>query len=286
MPSFLLPSLPLPSLLLPTLPTPPKNGCRIFRLPSFLLPTLPLPSLSFTQKIAPFYFCNNFVESHCIFDKFWHTATEVNLQQNCSKIAHLTWWLFSLYLVERNISQCVDNNSNVCFKSHDSYRETRHSKCWYCLFFGFETHIKTMSSLIKGWSTKLCWLLTMFHIILDAISHHWHPSLVSDNNVPTYQLWSMSPRSVALVWFSCSQGWKWMVHITVMSCCSNICWRLLLSNASCMHKSTELLEHKTPDFTPDMPWPPNRPVLTVDYRIWTVIQECVCQKQQGMSNCG
>ena len=43
--SYLLPILPLP-----TLPTPPKNGCRIFRLPSlplpsFPLPTLPLPSL-------------------------------------------------------------------------------------------------------------------------------------------------------------------------------------------------------------------------------------------------
>ena len=38
--SYLLHSLPLP-----TLPTPPKNGCRIFRLPSFPLPTLPLPSL-------------------------------------------------------------------------------------------------------------------------------------------------------------------------------------------------------------------------------------------------
>ena len=30
---------------MPTLPTPPKNGCRIFRLPSLPLPTLPLPSL-------------------------------------------------------------------------------------------------------------------------------------------------------------------------------------------------------------------------------------------------
>jgi len=32
-------------------------------------------------------------------------------------------------------------------------------------------------------------------------------------------------------------------------------------------------------------WPPNRPGLSsVDYRLIRVIQECVCQKQQGMSN--
>jgi len=32
-------------------------------------------------------------------------------------------------------------------------------------------------------------------------------------------------------------------------------------------------------------WPPNRPDLSsVDYRLLTVIQECVCQKQQGMPN--
>ena len=37
---------------------------------------------------------------------------------------------------------------------------------------------------------------------------------------------------------------------------------------------------KTADFTPDL-WPPNRPDLNpVDYRIWTVIQECIYQKQQ------
>ena len=51
-----------------------------------------------------------------------------------------------------------------------------------------------------------------------------------------------------------------------------------------MHKRTELLWHKTPDFTPDMR-PPNRPDMNpVDYGIWTVIQECVYQKQQGTSN--
>jgi len=46
-----------------------------------------------------------------------------------------------------------------------------------------------------------------------------------------------------------------------------------------MLKSTELLCHKTPDFTPDMR-PPNRPDLNpADYGIWTVIQECIYPKQ-------
>ena len=61
------------------------------------------------------------------------------------------------------------------------------------------------------------------------------------------------------------------------------CWWLLLSSAPRVHKSTELLWHKTPDFTPDMQ-PPNRSDLNpVDYVMWTVIQECIYQKQQVSS---
>ena len=47
------------------------------------------------------------------------------------------------------------------------------------------------------------------------------------------------------------------------------CWRLLLPSASRVHKSTELLWHKTLNFTSD---------------VWPVIQECVYQKEQGTSN--
>jgi len=92
--------------------------------------------------------------------------------------------------------------------------------------------------------------------------------LVSDKHFTAFRFQSVSPGADALVWFSCSQGWKWMVHrtITVISCCSNschqtsvklLCWWLLLSSAPRVHKSTELLWHKTPDFTPDMQ-PPNQ----------------------------
>ena len=42
------------------------------------------------QKIAHFYFCNNFYQTTLYFDNFWRTDTEVNLQQNCNKIAHLS----------------------------------------------------------------------------------------------------------------------------------------------------------------------------------------------------
>jgi len=55
-------------------------------------------------------------------------------------------------------------------------------------------------------------------------------------------------------------------------------------HACALRKSTELLRHKTLDFTPDMR-PPSRPDLSsVGYRLLRVIQECVYQKQQGTSN--
>jgi len=117
------------------------------------------------------------------------------------------------------------------------------------------------------WSKKLCWLLTTFQS--DAASAHWRPSLVSDKHVPACRFQSVSPGAGALVWFLCSQGWKWMMHITVMSCCSNSCcqisvylsscWRLLLSSASRVRKSTKLLRHKTLDFTPDVASQQTRP---------------------------
>jgi len=93
-----------------------------------------------------------------------------------------------------------------------------------------------------------------------------------------------------LVWFSCSQRSisKWCMWClaaqTVAARHLSNCQQHLLSSAPCVHKSTELLRHKTPDFTPDM-WPSNRPDLNpVDYILWTVNQKCIHQKQQRMSN--
>ena len=57
-------------------------------------------------KMHPFIFAITLSDA-LYFDKFWHTNTEVNSQQNCNKIGHLSWRLFSPYLVKRNISQFV-----------------------------------------------------------------------------------------------------------------------------------------------------------------------------------
>jgi len=63
------------------------------------------------------------------------------------------------------------------------------------------------------------------------------------------------------------------------------CWRLLLSGASRVHKSTVLLRHKSPDFTTDVASQQTRPQFCrLDYRLLTAIQECVYQRQQGTSN--
>jgi len=62
------------------------------------------------------------------------------------------------------------------------------------------------------------------------------------------------------------------------------CWRLLLSSTPRVRKSTELLWHKTPDFTPDVAFQQTRPQFCRLLRLLRVVQECVCQKQQGMSN--
>jgi len=101
----------------------------------------------------------------------------------------------------------------------------------------------------------------------------------------------MFPGFGALVWFPCSRGWKWMVHITVMSCCSNSCCqtsvKLLASFCFPAHHACAkaLRCCDTRLRTSHQRWPPNRPDLSsVDYRLLRVIQECVCQKQQGVSN--
>jgi len=100
----------------------------------------------------------------------------------------------------------------------------------------------------------------------DAASAHWRSSLVSDKHVPACRFQSVSPGAYALVWFSSSHGWKWMVHITVMSCCSNSCCQRsvkLLATFACsaprVSKNTELLRHKTSDFTPDVASQQTRP---------------------------
>jgi len=112
-------------------------------------------------------------------------------------------------------------------------RETHHSKCSKCLLLALRHTIRQSRHWFIDWSMtmKLCWLLTIFQS--DAILAHGHTSLVSDKHVPAFWFQTVSPGAGGLVWFSCSQGWKWMLHrtITVMPCCSN----------SCCHTSVKLL---------------------------------------------
>jgi len=142
------------------------------------------------------------------------------------------------------------------------HEETHHSKMLLLLLLSLHMALKHAIKQPRhwsiAWSVKLCWLLTTFQS--DAISGHQRPSLVSDKQVFLRDGFNRSPGADALVSFSCSQGWKWMVHTTVMSsclysCCRHLssCWRLLFSSAPRVHKSTKLLRHKTPDFTPDVP---------------------------------
>jgi len=171
------------------------------------------------------------------------------------------------------------------------HRETHHSKCSKCSLLALRHAIKQSRHWSIDWSMKLCWLLTIFQS--DAISAHRRTSLVPDKHVPAFRFQSMTPDAGALVWFSCSQGWKWMVHriITVMSCCSNSYYQtsVKLLATFTFQCTTRAQEHQAAatqdsDFTPDMR-PPNRPDLNlVDYRIWTVTQEYVYQKQQGSSH--
>jgi len=136
------------------------------------------------------------------------------------------------------------------------HRETHHSKCSKCLLLALRHDVKQSHHWSIDWTIKLCCLLTTFQSV--AISAYRHTTLVSDKHVPVFQFQSVSPG--AGLWCTgvvlCSQGWKWTVHITVMSCCSNSCCQTsakllatLLSSAPHMHKRTELLWHKTMEFT-------------------------------------
>jgi len=108
---------------------------------------------------------------------------------------------------------------------------------------------------------KFCWLLTTYQS--HAASAHWRLSLVSDY-VPgcRFQLGV----SRALVWFHTARGQsEWCILLWCLAAQTvtvrhlSSCWRLFLSSASCVRKSTELQWHKTPDFTPDVASQKTRP---------------------------
>jgi len=131
---------------------------------------------------------------------------------------------------------------------------------------------------------KLCWLLTTFRSNAISARQWLCSSLVSNKHVPACRFQSVS----LLHWCDFHVAGVLMVHIIVMSCCSNSCCQTSVKLRATFafkksNKSTELLWHKTLDFTP-YEWPPNRPdISSVDYRLLRVIHECVYQKQQWTS---
>jgi len=140
--------------------------------------------------------------------------------------------------------------------------------------FGFETRIKNnlaIDQLLDQWSSAGCWPTRCHFRSSTSLTSFW------------CMFQSVSPGSAVLVWFSFIQGWK-------MFCCSDSCCqtsvKILVTltfqrTTSRVDKSTELLRHKTPEFTPDM-WPPNRPDLSsVKYRMWRVIQNAFIRNSKG-----
>jgi len=146
------------------------------------------------------------------------------------------------------------------------------------------------------WSMKLCWLLIIFQS--DATSDHGHISLVSNKHVPACRCLE------ALVhwctWFLCSQGLsEWCIELLLWCLAarkqllSYICQAAGDFYFPVHHAYTRApsccdtrlrTSHQTMR-------PPNRPDLNpVDYGIWTVIQECIYQKQQWspcvINSCG
>jgi len=156
--------------------------------------------------------------------------------------------------------------------------------------FDFETRIKTILPLISCLINKA--LLVADHVSIRYCFSSLTSPLVSDKHVPVYRFQTVFPGSGALVCVVFTQpGWKWMMQITVMSCCSNSCCQTSakVRGDFCFpvhHACARALSCcDTRLRTSHQTRPPNRSDLSsVDYRLLTVIQECVYQKQQGMSN--
>ena len=137
----------------------------------------------------------------------------------------------------------VHNGSNVSFKSHGSYGETRHSNCSKCLLLGLRLQL------------KLCWLLTTFES--DAASAHRRLSLVS-----ACQFQSVSPAS-AIYWcgfHAARSESEWCILLWCLAAQTaaarhlSSCWRLLLSRAPTCTRAQEYWAAATRalDFTPDI----------------------------------
>ena len=115
-----------------------------------------------------------------------------------------------------------------------------------------------------AWSMKLCWLLTRFNqMLLQLIDvPHW---LLINVFLRVGFSWCLQ----ALVHWCCFYAARgeseWCILLwclaaqTVAVRYLSSCGQLLLFSASRVHNSTELLRHKTPDFTQDVASQQTRP---------------------------
>ena len=133
-----------------------------------------------------------------------------------------------------------------------------------CLLLALRHALKQSSFWSIAWSMKLCWLLTTYQ--LHATSAHWRPSLVADNMFMRFGFSWCLQALVHRCGFHAARGesetcillWCLAAQTAAARHLSS-CWRLLLSSAPHMHKSTELLWHKTPNFTPEVASQQTRP---------------------------
>ena len=163
------------------------------------------------------------------------------------------------------------------------HRETHHCKCLKCLLLALRHAIK-QSPLINR-------LINEALLVADHISIRCHCSSWTYKHVPAFRFQSVSPGAGALVSFSCSQRWKWMMQDYY---CDVLLLKQLLSYISqaagdfyfpVHHACTRAQSCCDTRFrTSHQAWPPNRPDLNlVDYGICTVIQECIYQKHHVSS---
>jgi len=133
-----------------------------------------------------------------------------------------------------------------------------------CLLLALRHAIKQSCHWSIAWSLKLCWLLTTFQS--DAASVNWRPSLFLINMFLRVGFSCCLQALVQWCGFHAARGesercillWCLAAQTVAVRHLSS-CWRLLLSSASRVRKSTELLWHKTPDFTPDVASQQTRP---------------------------
>jgi len=118
--------------------------------------------------------------------------------------------------VKWNISQFVHNISKICFKSHDMQLQRNILANVQCLLLACALQ-QSCNCLISEA------LLVADHVSVRCCFSSWRPSHWFLINMFLHVGFSRCLQ--ALVHWSGfhASSWKWMVHIAVMSCCSNSC---------------------------------------------------------------